>query len=196
MEANVAIDICLDNKNWGMIKIFHVSLGLAWIWRVRQRVHPWQPSIAACLQDAPCLLAAKARNDNSNSNKILKGMIAPQGLWRCSTHLPAELVEAQRPAHEAAHSTLIVRVRIQKEGPPQALPGPPRSRRENPSQQRRLRQRPSQPRQQVLHLHPQVPPLFESPGNKDQIPNPSQNHWRGRQTHGACIRVVPQLQAR
>jgi hypothetical protein len=30
-------------------------LGLAWIWRVQQGAGPWQPLLAACLQDVPCL---------------------------------------------------------------------------------------------------------------------------------------------
>ncbi len=42
------------------------SLGLAWIWRVQQGVGIWQPSTAACLQDATCLLTGKACNNNNN----------------------------------------------------------------------------------------------------------------------------------
>ena len=39
----------------------HGCLGLAWIWRVQQGVNTWQPLLAACLQDAPCLFWQEER---------------------------------------------------------------------------------------------------------------------------------------
>ena len=42
----------------------HGWQGLAWIWQVQQGVGLWQPSTAACLQDAPCLLAGKSYINN------------------------------------------------------------------------------------------------------------------------------------
>lgn len=67
-------------------------------------------------------------------------------------HLPTKLVKAQRPAHEAADSALVVGVRVEEERPPEALPVPPRARRQDPSKYRRLWQCPPQPHQQLFHL--------------------------------------------
>ena len=69
-----------------------------WIWRVQQGVGLWQPLTAACLQDAPCLLAGQACNINNNNSEhsfvlTLTGPEFPDGLYllqRCHCLQPSQ----------------------------------------------------------------------------------------------------------